>query len=104
MNQQTPKNITADTVKYVADLSRLKFDEEDLDMFCEQLSEILTYIAQLDELDTSDVEPTSHTVRSVKNVFREDKKGESLPVEEALASSPAKESNFFKVPKIIREQ
>lgn len=42
----------------------------------------------------------SHAV-DVVNVFREDRAGESLPVEEALLNAPAREGEFFKVPKIL---
>ena len=92
--------ISEDMVRYVAFLSRLKFTDEEIKSFQKDLNRILEYIDKLNELDTSDVEPTSHSIR-MENVFREDKVGKPLSVEEALANAPEKEANCFKVPRII---
>ena len=65
-----------------------------------QLGDILEYIGLLDELDTSDVPPTSHVI-DVSNVFREDEVRPSLPVEKGLSNAPEKAGTAFKVPRII---
>lgn len=103
MEIEKQKKINKETVEYIADLSRLQLRQEEIEVFEEQLSQVLDYVAQLDEVDTSDIEPTSHVVRSMKNVFREDKLGSSLTAEEAMKASPDKKDTFFKVPKIIKE-
>jgi aspartyl-tRNA(Asn)/glutamyl-tRNA(Gln) amidotransferase subunit C len=95
--------ISKEEVKHVAMLSRLQLGEEDLSKFQKQLSDILDYIAQLNEVDTRDTLPTSHVLSSMKNVFREDELKESLPAEDALSNAPARHKNFFEVPKIIRD-
>jgi len=95
--------ITEDVVRYVAILSRLKLKDGDLDKFKGQLSDILNYIDQLNEVDTEGVLPTTHVLPSMKNVFREDVKKDSLPPEEGLQNAPAKKDNFFKVPRIIKD-
>ncbi|RME64672.1 MAG: Asp-tRNA(Asn)/Glu-tRNA(Gln) amidotransferase subunit GatC [Nitrospirae bacterium] len=93
-------SVTREEVEHIAGLARLALSEEEKALYQEQLSKILQYIEQLRELDTSDVPPTSHVV-PLKNVFREDEPGESLPVEEALANAPDRWKNFYRVPKII---
>lgn len=92
--------ITRKEVEYVAHLARLKLSEEEAENFTSQLDQILTYFEKLNELDTKDIEPTAHCIPMV-NAFREDEVKQSLPVEDSLANAPAKEGNFFKVPKII---
>ena len=64
--------ITKDTVKYVANLARIKLDEKEIDDFTEQLDRVLEYVHKLKKLDVSQLEPTSH-VLEMKNVYREDR-------------------------------
>jgi aspartyl-tRNA(Asn)/glutamyl-tRNA(Gln) amidotransferase subunit C len=92
--------ITREEVEHVAKLARLELKAQELETFGRQLSEILTYIDKLNELDTSGVEPMSHAV-GVMNVFREDETGKSLDVEEALGNAPARQEGFFRVPKVL---
>lgn len=92
--------ITKEQVEHVAKLARLAITEQEKEIFSKQLSSILTYFEQLNELDTSKVEPTSHVI-SMQNVLREDRVKDSLPREEALAGAPEASEEFFRVPKII---
>ena len=92
--------ITRKEVEYVSHLARLRLSEEEAEKFTSQLDQILSYFEKLQELDTSQVEPTSHPIPIV-NAFREDEVRSSLDIEDALANAPEKEGNFFKVPKII---
>ncbi|MGZ3525460.1 MAG: Asp-tRNA(Asn)/Glu-tRNA(Gln) amidotransferase subunit GatC, partial [Thermodesulfobacteriota bacterium] len=62
--------------------------------------QILTYMEQLNRLDTTGVEPASHAV-PIYNVFREDEVKPSIPQEEVLAIAPDEEDGHFKVPRII---
>ena len=94
--------ISEDMVRHVALLSRLKFDQKEVSEFTTQLNSILEYMDQLNKLDTSNVEPTSHPVK-MSNVFREDLIKEPLTVEQALQNAPEKEADCFKVPRIIQE-
>jgi aspartyl-tRNA(Asn)/glutamyl-tRNA(Gln) amidotransferase subunit C len=93
-------SVTRKEVEHIAELARLKFSEEELDNFTEQLNQILAYVQKLNELDTENVEPLSHPVEGV-NAFREDKVEGSVPRKEALKNAPAKDDQFFKVPKVI---
>ncbi len=89
-----------ETVKHVATLSRLAMSDTELDRFTEQVSAILDYIDKLNQLDTTTIEPMSHAL-ALKNVFRPDEPGPSLPQEKALENAPEREVGFFRVPRII---
>ena len=58
------------------------------------------YVAQLQELDTTGVEPLAHGIE-VRNVFRADVRGEALPREQALANAPKRNSTSFLVPAVL---
>ncbi|MBM4145317.1 MAG: Asp-tRNA(Asn)/Glu-tRNA(Gln) amidotransferase subunit GatC [Nitrospira sp.] len=92
--------ITKEQIQHIAVLSRLNLSEEEKDLFGSQLSSILDYMDQLNELDTRETEPTSH-VLSLSNVMRDDIPTSSLPGEEALKNAPSHAENFYRVPKII---
>jgi aspartyl-tRNA(Asn)/glutamyl-tRNA(Gln) amidotransferase subunit C len=88
------------SMERLAQLARLDLSEEERDLFAGQLSDILVYMEKLGELDTADVEPTSHVI-SLANVFREDLPEPSLDREEALGNAPDRTEKFYRVPKII---
>jgi aspartyl-tRNA(Asn)/glutamyl-tRNA(Gln) amidotransferase subunit C len=93
--------VTRAEVEKVAVLAKLKFGEKELDEFTRQFNQILDYINTLNELDTTNVPPTTH-VLDLENVFREDVIKPSLPREELLKNAPAQDGEFFKVPKVIK--
>jgi aspartyl-tRNA(Asn)/glutamyl-tRNA(Gln) amidotransferase subunit C len=92
--------LTPQTVKYVAELSRIELSDQELEKLSKQLESILTFIDQLKLLDVSSIQPTSH-ILPVNNVLREDQPRDSLPIEKVLANAPKKKDNFFIVPKVI---
>jgi aspartyl-tRNA(Asn)/glutamyl-tRNA(Gln) amidotransferase subunit C len=87
-------------IEKVARLARLELSEEERVTFGNQLEQILTYMEQLNRLDTTGVEPTSHAI-PIHNVFREDEVKPSFPQEEVLGIAPDDEDGHFKVPRII---
>ena len=87
-------------IEKVARLARLELSEGEKETFGNQLEQILTYMEQLNRLDTTGVEPTSHAI-PIYNVFREDEVRPSIPQEEVLAIAPDEEDGHFKVPRII---
>ncbi|MDO8525467.1 MAG: Asp-tRNA(Asn)/Glu-tRNA(Gln) amidotransferase subunit GatC [Candidatus Omnitrophota bacterium] len=95
------KSIDAKTVKHVAHLARLELDEKELALYSGQLASILSYISKLNEIDTTNVVPTSHALTTLKNVFRKDIPKKSLKPDEATANAPSKEGDFFMVPQIL---
>lgn len=91
--------ITEKEVEYIADLSRLKLNAKEKEMYSEQLNKILQYVKALEDLNTDSVDPTAH-VLPVKNVFRDDVVGQHLSNDKAIANAPDIEGNYIKVPKI----
>lgn len=87
-------------IEKVARLARLKLTEEEKATFGNQLEQILNYMEQLNGLDTTGVEPTSHAI-PISNVFEEDEVKPSLLRKEVLSIAPEEENGHFKVPKII---
>ncbi len=94
--------ISKDDIIKVSELARLEFKEEELEKFTEQLGNILEYIEQLNELNTDNVEPTSHVLDS-STPLREDKVVEWLSTEEVLKNAPESEDDFFVVPQVIED-
>ncbi len=92
--------ISKEEVEHVAVLARLKFSENEIERFADQLNHILAYMDQLEKLDTSTVPPTFHAVAQ-KNIFREDAVQPSLDIDLTLANGPDPDRGFFRVPKII---
>ncbi|SDN20860.1 Asp-tRNA(Asn)/Glu-tRNA(Gln) amidotransferase subunit GatC [Bacillus sp. OK048] len=94
--------ISNDQVKHVANLARLAITEDEAEKFTKQLDAIITFAEQLNELDTSNVEPTYHVLK-MNNVFREDMKQKGLPREEVLKNAPVHQEGQIKVPAIMGE-
>ena len=92
--------ITPEEVEHVANLARLEFNEDEIDQFTHQLGRILDYIGKLNELDTTDVPPTSH-VLPIHNVSKDDAVKPSYDRELVFATAPETEDGHFDVPKVI---
>ncbi len=93
-------SLSLDQVRKVARLARLELSEPDLARMQQQLSAILDYIDQLNQLNTDGVEPLAHPL-PVQNVFRPDEEAPSLPVDEALQNAPQRVGNHFGVPAVF---
>lgn len=92
--------ISRQEVEYVAKLARLNLSEEEAEKYTEQLNAILEFAGKLNELDTSNIEPTSH-VLDVYNVMRDDEVRPSVDREKALLNAPEEEDGQFKVPAVM---
>lgn len=86
-------------VEHVAKLARLELTEEEKQKFSTQLSSILEYVEEMNEVDTTDVQPMSHAIHFV-NVMREDEVKYEQTKEELMKNAPVEEDGFFMVPKI----
>jgi aspartyl-tRNA(Asn)/glutamyl-tRNA(Gln) amidotransferase subunit C len=95
-------SLTLDDVRKIAHLARLDLTDDELAVLGPQLDAIVGYVTQLSEAPTDGVEPLAHAL-PVRNVFRDDEPGESLPVEAALANAPARRGPFFRVPAVLEE-
>lgn len=94
------KMISKNDVKYIANLSRIHLEDDEILTLKTDLENILEYVKKLEKLNTDNVKPTSH-VLELKNVYREDYVKESLSQENALKFAVEKFKGSFKVPKVI---
>lgn len=92
--------ISREEVEHVAKLARLRLTEEEAERYTRELDAILNFAAQLNELDTTNVKPTSHAF-DVRNVMRPDVNRPSVSNEEALGNAPDQEEGQFKVPAVF---
>lgn len=89
---------------HVAKLAKLTLTSDEVVKFKKQLSEIVNYISQLSEVDTSNCEPTSQTT-GLENVFRSDQtKPVNFTQEEALSGSDKTHNGYFVVDKILNKE
>ena len=90
-------SISRDDVLHVARLARLELTEAEVERFQEQLSAILDAVSKVQELDLTDVPPTSHPL-DVVNVWEADEPRPCLPLEDALRNAPERDGPYFRVP------
>ncbi|WP_085521083.1 Asp-tRNA(Asn)/Glu-tRNA(Gln) amidotransferase subunit GatC [Tuberibacillus sp. Marseille-P3662] len=94
--------ISKEQVRHVAHLARLSFSEEEVETFTKDLGDIIGFAEQLNELDTDNVEPTTH-VLDLKNVLRDDQAREWLTRDEALKNAPDQQNGQVKVPPVLNQ-
>jgi aspartyl-tRNA(Asn)/glutamyl-tRNA(Gln) amidotransferase subunit C len=96
-------NLTEKEVRYVADLANLRLSEEEIHRMSVDLGHILTHIEQLNELDTSNVEPMAQVLFNEDETasLRDDIQRASLTNPEALQNAPASGQGYYKVPLVI---
>lgn len=94
--------ITEKEVDYAAKLARLSLSAEEKGKFVSQLQSIISYIEQLNGLDTRGINPTSHALENA-NPRRQDapRKSSREDIENMLSNAPEREGNFFRVKKVI---
>src|SRR5688572_10553025 len=94
--------LSNDQVRHVADLARLRLDDEHVERYCAQLSSVLDHIAKLNELDLTGVEPLAHPTE-LSNRLEDDEIGRSMAVAQLLVNAPAVEDRFLAVPKVLAQ-
>ena len=92
--------VTKKDLENVAVLSRLAIPADKEEQYTNQLNYFLTYMENLNSINTDDVQPIAH-VLPISNVFRDDVVKESLDRDLALSNAPLKDDGYFKVPKIL---
>lgn len=95
--------ITPEEVAHLAHLARLEFNEQEVHSMVEDMDKILGFVAKIDELDLSGVEPLVY-LSEERNILRADQIEEGLSKEEALKNAPQRDSDFFRVPKVMRRE
>lgn len=93
-------NVSKEEVKRIADLSRLRLSDEEMERLRGNLSDILAHVKKLDELNTTDVPPTAH-ILGIANVQRADEVKPSLSNKDALKNGAETGEGCFLVPKVI---
>jgi len=96
------ENISKEQVLHVAHLARLEIADEAAEKLAIELRSIINYAEQLNEVDTTDVEPMTHVLNLV-NVMRKDEPKEWTTQEDALKNAPDHENGHFRVPSILSE-
>ncbi len=89
-------------IRYVAQLARIALTDEEIEIFGQQLGNLLEHVNALGELDTASVAATAQVVES-RNVMREDRPVPCLDRERVLSQAPQRQGGFFRVPRIIAE-
>ena len=89
-------------IQDIAKLSKLKFDDSAEEKMKADLEKMLAFVDKLNEIDTEGVDPLIYMSEEV-NVLREDKVTESTSQEDALKNAPAKDSDYFKVPTVLKK-
>ena len=92
--------INQNVISKLARLSKLKFNEEEMKLISNDLSKMLEFINQLQELDTEGIDPLIHVNEEINN-WREDQVQGMISQEEALSNSPVKDGTYFKLPKVL---
>jgi aspartyl-tRNA(Asn)/glutamyl-tRNA(Gln) amidotransferase subunit C len=92
--------ISTEEIRHVATLARLDLTSEEEASMTATLDAILTYMDKLNELDTSTVEPTAH-ILDLATPLRDDRVTNAADSDALLANAPARDGDFFRVPKII---
>lgn len=93
-------NISTSDIQHLASLSSLALADDEVDGLRQDLENIIGYIEQLGELDTSGVEPT-YQVTGLENVWREDEVQPGISAEKLLELAPEKQNNQVKVPQVL---
>ena len=94
--------LSREEVKHLALLIHLGLSEDDVERLREQLSNILENFEILQQVDTTNVAPTAHSI-ALENVLRDDEAASSLPAGKVLANAPNREEGHFKVRAVLEQ-
>jgi aspartyl-tRNA(Asn)/glutamyl-tRNA(Gln) amidotransferase subunit C len=92
--------VSTETIEKIAHLSRLELSEQEKKAMTNDLTNIVTWMEQLNEIDTTGIEPLTHMTDEI-NAFRDDEAQNTLSRAEALLNAPQKDEVYFNVPKVI---
>ena len=92
--------IEKSTLDKIAHLARLEYDEKDSEKMLTDLNNMVAFVEKLKEVDTQGVEPLT-TMSLEVNSLREDEVKGQLSLDQALLNAPKKDTNYFRVPKVL---
>lgn len=93
-------NIDKEQIKHIADLANLTISDDELEKYTKEMSSIVGFANELNELDTENVDITT-SILGEYNIFREDELKESFDNSELLKNAPESQDGMFKIPKVI---
>jgi len=96
--------INKKTVERLAELSKLEFSELEKENMVKDFQKIVNFVDKLKEVDTEGVKPLVFINENVTNVLRIDEPGEMVSKEEALKNAPEKDSNYIKIPNVLKQK
>ena len=94
--------LTKEIIDQLANLARLKFNEEETIQIRNDLARMISFVEKLQELDTSGVEPLLHMTDQA-DIVREDRLSDGLPRKTAMGLAPDADEQYFFVPKVIKK-
>jgi aspartyl-tRNA(Asn)/glutamyl-tRNA(Gln) amidotransferase subunit C len=89
-------------IERLAELSRLRLNDDEKNRAREDMERIIGFIDKLQQVDTTGIEPLVH-VNNHENVLRDDVESQSVNKEDALKNAPSHDSDFFKIPKVLKK-
>ena len=92
--------IDKESLKKIAHLARLEIKSEEEESLLISMDSVLSWMEQLDEINTEGVEPLTH-IMDESNIWRQDISENTLSRAEALANAPSKNDTYIMVPKVI---
>lgn len=92
--------LSHEEVRRIAELAKLDLTDDEVALYAGQLSSVLEYFQDLQELDTSHIEPTA-SVLPLKNVLRDDVAGAPLDPDDVVRNAPDAEEHQFRVPAVL---
>ena len=95
--------INPETVDKLATLSRLEFDGSEKEEIVNDLNRMLQFVGKLNEVDTTGVNPLIY-MNDETNVLRADEVKKEITQQQALKNAPQKDSDYFKVPKVVEKK
>ncbi len=93
--------INNELIDKLATLSKLEFDEQSREEMKKNLTKILAMVSKIDELNLDNIEPLKY-MTDERNILREDVVTSTLTKEEILLNAPQKDSDYIKVPKVMK--
>ena len=96
----TSPRLSQDEVQHIALIYRLGLSQEEIETLRHQLSDILENFQVLDQVDTTDVPPTGHSV-TLENVMRQDETISPMSKEDTLSNAPLREDDYFRVKAVL---
>jgi aspartyl-tRNA(Asn)/glutamyl-tRNA(Gln) amidotransferase subunit C len=96
-------DIDRETIKNLSRLCRIDCTEEEIESLQKELLGIITYVEQLQEINTDQVPPCNHVLDDMYNAFREDEIGEPMSRDFFLANAPAHIGGMVRVPIVIKQ-